>query len=96
MIEGSKSSIKIMTDQGGLGLLSECKEQLVGVIRRNLDVKLIIPSSQICSEAYRAIPDGVEIKTSDVVQNCFIFDETELLMINNDNGKVQYFHQQKF
>jgi len=91
MIEGSKSSIKIMTDQGGLGLLSECKEQLVGVIRRNLDVKLIIPASQICSEAYRAIPDGVEIKTSDVVQNCFIFDETELLMINNDNGKGAIF-----
>ena len=91
MIEGSKSSIKIMTDQGGLGLLSECKEQLVGVIRRNLDVKLIIPSSQICSEAYRTIPDGVEIKTSDVVQNCFIFDETELLMINNDNGKGAIF-----
>ena len=91
MIEGSKSSIKIMTDQGGLGLLSECKEQLVGVIRRNLDVKLIIPSAQICSEAYRTIPDGVEIKTSDVVQNCFIFDETELLMINNDNGKGAIF-----
>ena len=91
MIEGSKSSIKIMTDQGGLGLLSECKEQSVGVIRRNLDVKLIIPSSQICSEAYRTIPDGVEIKTSDVVQNCFIFDETELLMINNDNGKGAIF-----
>ena len=91
MIEGSKSSIKIMTDQGGLGLLSECKEQLVGVIRRNLDVKLIIPPSQICSEAYRTIPDGVEIKTSDVVQNCFIFDETELLMINNDNGKGAIF-----
>ena len=91
MIEGSKSSIKIMTDQGGLGLLSECKEQLVGVIRRNLDLKLIIPPSQICSEAYRTIPDGVEIKTSDVVQNCFIFDETELLMINNDNGKGAIF-----
>ena len=91
MIEGSKSSIKIMTDQGGLGLLSECKEQLVGVIRRNLDVKLIIPQSQICSESFRAIPDGVEIKTSDVAQNCFIFDETELLMVNIDNGKGAIF-----
>ena len=91
MIEGSKSSIKIMTDQGGFGLLAECKEQLVGVIRRNLDVKVIIPSTQICSESYRAIPDGVEIKTSDITQNCFIFDETELLMINNDNGKGAIF-----
>jgi sugar-specific transcriptional regulator TrmB len=91
MIEGSKSSIKIMTDQEGFGLLSECKEQLVGVIRRNLDVKVIIPSAQICSETYRAIPDGVEIKTSEITQNCFIFDETELLMINNDNGKGAIF-----
>jgi len=91
MIEGSKSSIKIMTDQEGLGLLAECKEQLVGVIRRGLDVKVIIPSVQICSEAYRVIPDGVEIKTSEITQNCFIFDETELLMINNDNGKGAIF-----
>ncbi len=91
MIEGSKLSVKIMTDQGGFGLLAECKEQLVGVIRRNLDVKVIIPSTQICSESYRTIPDGVEIKTSDITQNCFIFDETELLMINNDNGKGAIF-----
>ena len=91
MIEGSKLSIKIMTDQGGFGLLAECKEQLVGVIRRNLDVKIIIPPTQICSESYRAIPDGVEIKTSDITQNCFIFDETELLMINNDNVKGAIF-----
>ena len=91
MIEGSKSSVKIMTDQAGLGLLAECKEQLLAVIRRNLDVKLIIPTSQICSESYRVIPDGVEIKTSDIAQNCFIFDETELLMINNENGKGAIF-----
>ena len=40
MIEGSKSSIKIMTDQWGFGLLAECKEQLLSVLRRNLDVKV--------------------------------------------------------
>jgi hypothetical protein len=80
-----------MTDQGGLGLLAECKEQLLSVVRRNLDIKLIIPPSQICSESYRVMPDGVEIKISDIVQNCFIFDETELLMVNNDNGKGAVF-----
>ena len=91
MIGGSKSSIKIMTDQGGLGLLAECKEQLSGVVRRNLDIKLIIPTSQIGSETYRAIPVGVEIRTSEIAQNCFIFDETELLIINNNNGKGAIF-----
>ncbi|AJM92240.1 TrmB family transcriptional regulator [Nitrosopumilus piranensis] len=91
MIEGSKSSIKIMADQWGFGLLAECREQLVSVLRRNLDVKVLVAPTQICSESYRAIPDGVEIRASDITQNCFVFDETELLMINNDNGKGAVF-----
>lgn len=91
MIEGSKSSIKIMTDQWGFGLLAECKEQLLSVLRRNLDVKVLVAPSQICSESFRVIPDGVEIRASDITQNCFIFDETELLMIDNNNGKGAIF-----
>lgn len=91
MIEGSKSSIRIMTDQWGFGLLAECREQLLSVLRRNLDVKVLAAPSQICSESFRVIPDGVEIRASDITQNCFIFDETELLMIDNDNGKGAIF-----
>jgi len=91
MIEGSRSSIKIMADQWGFGLLAECKEQLVSVLRRNLDVKILVQPTQICSESYRTIPDGVEIRASEITQNCFIFDETELLMVNNDNGKGAIF-----
>jgi len=91
MIEGSKSSIKIMADQWGFGLLSECKEQLLVVLRRNLDVKILVSPTQICSELYRTIPDGVEIRASEITQNCFIFDETELLMVNNANGKGAIF-----
>ena len=91
MIEGSKSSIKIMVDPWGFGLLAECKEQLVSVLRRNLEVKLLVSPSQICSEAYRTIPDGAEIRASEITQNCFIFDETELLMVNNTNGKGAIF-----
>lgn len=91
MIEGSKSSIKIITDQWGFGLLAECKEQLLSVLRRDLDVKVLVSPSQICSESHRSIPDGVEIRASEITQNCFIFDETELLMINNENGKGAIF-----
>ncbi|WP_420545734.1 TrmB family transcriptional regulator [Nitrosopumilus sp.] len=91
MIEGSKSSLKIMTDQWGFGLLGECKNQLVSVVRRNLDVKLLVGSGHICSEIYRKIPDGVEIRSSEITQNCFIFDDTELLLINNENGKGAIF-----
>ena len=91
MIDGSKSSIKIMADQWGFGLLAECKEQLLSVSRRNLDVKVLVSPTQICSEPYRIIPDGIEIRASDITQNCFIFDGTELLIINNDNGKGAIF-----
>jgi len=91
MIEGSKTSIKIMADQWGFGLLAECKEQLLSVLRRNLDVKVLVLPTQICSESYRTIPEGVEIRVSEITQNCFIFDETELLLINNDNGKGAIF-----
>ncbi len=91
MIESSKSSIKIMTDQWGFGLLSECEEQLKTVARRNLDVKILVSPSQICSESYRKIPNEIEIRVSEISQNCMIFDETELLMINNENGKGAVF-----
>ena len=87
MIEGSKSSIHIMTDQWGLGLLAECKEQLLSVLRRDLEIKIIIPSTQICSETFKAMPNGVKIRASDIIQNCFIFDESELMLIDSDNGK---------
>ena len=87
MIAGSKFSIQMAVDQWGLGLLSECKDQLVSVIRRNLDVKIIIPPSLIGSEAYRALPDGIKIRASDIVQDCYIFDETEVLIVNEENGK---------
>ena len=91
MIEGAKSSIQIAVDQWGLGLLAECKEPLLSVVRRNLDVKIIIPISLVGSEAFRIIPEGVKIRASDVVQNCFVFDDTEILMVSDENGKAANF-----
>ncbi len=91
MIEGSKKSIQIMADPWGLSLLAECKEQLIGVLRRDLDVKILINSSQVGSEAFHVIPNGAKIRIFDVAQNSFIFDKTELLIIDNENGKGALF-----
>ncbi len=87
MIEGTNSSIHIMADQWALGLLAECKEQLVSVLRRNSEVKIIVPPSQAGSESFKMIPSGAKIRVSDIIQNCFIFDQTELLLLDSDNGK---------
>lgn len=91
MIDGAKSSIHVTADSWGLSILAECREELLSVLRRNLDVKLIVPSQVIGGESFRAIPDGVKIKSSEIIQNCFIFDDTELLLIDSTNGKGAIF-----
>lgn len=91
MIEGSKSSISMVADHWGLGLLAECRDQLASVIRRNLDVRLIVQPAHVCSEPFRRLPNGIKIRTSDTAQNAFIFDETELLVIDSENGKGAMF-----
>ncbi|MEW6043959.1 MAG: helix-turn-helix domain-containing protein [Thermoproteota archaeon] len=91
MVDGAKSSIHITADSWGLSILAECKEELLSVLRRNLEVRLIVPTQVIGSESFRAIPDGVKIRSSEIVQNCFIFDDTELLLIDSTNGKGAIF-----
>jgi HTH-type transcriptional regulator, sugar sensing transcriptional regulator len=91
MIEGSKNSIQIIVDPLGLNLLAECKEEMLAVLRRDLDLKIITSISQVGSESFRLIPNGAKIRIADVSQNCFIFDKTELLIINGENGKGALF-----
>lgn len=91
MVDGAKSSIHITADSWGLSILAECKEELLSVLRRDLDVRLIVPVSVIGSESFRNIPDGVKIRSSEIVQNCFIFDDTEVLIIDNTNGRSAIF-----
>ncbi|HWY35183.1 MAG TPA: helix-turn-helix domain-containing protein, partial [Nitrosopumilaceae archaeon] len=57
MIEGSKTSIHAIVDSWGLNLFSQCKESLIHAIRKNIDIKIIIPPSLVGSETFRAIPD---------------------------------------
>ncbi len=91
MITGAKTSVYIMADSWGLSILAECKEEVLSVLRRNIDVKLIIPSQAIGGESFRTIPDGIKIRTSEISQNCFIFDDTELFLIDNTSGKGAIF-----
>ncbi len=86
MIEGSKESMLLAVDQWGLGLLSECREQLVAVARRSLDIKIIMPAGQLGSEAFKKIPDGIKIKVAETGQNCLVFDQSEVLFIDSENG----------
>ncbi len=91
MIDGVKSSIHITADSWGLSILAECKEELLSVLRRDIDVRLVVPISVIGTESFRKIPDGVKIRSHELVQNCFVFDDSEILIIDNTNGRGAIF-----
>ena len=57
------------------------------MLRRDLELKIIIAPSSIGSESIKSIPDGAKIRISDIIQNCFVFDQTELMLIDGDDGK---------
>ena len=91
MIEGSKKSIHAVVDSWGLGLLSQCKDEMLVALRRDIDVRLIIPPNIVGTEAFRELPAGIKLKTSEVSQNVVTFDDSEILMINSSNGKGAIF-----
>ena len=91
MIDGSKTSIHAMVDSWGLNLFSQCKDVILHALRKNIDIKIIIPPSLVGTETFQAIPDGVKIKISDISQNSITFDDSEILMINSNNGKGAIF-----
>ncbi|MDE1862390.1 MAG: TrmB family transcriptional regulator [Thaumarchaeota archaeon] len=91
MVDGTKTSVHAIIDSWGLGLLSQCKEELLAALRRNIDVKLIIPPSLVGTEGFRELPAGIKLKTADVSQNVITFDDSEILMINSNNGKGAIF-----
>ncbi|NHI02508.1 Transcriptional regulator, TrmB family [Candidatus Nitrosotalea sp. TS] len=91
MIEGSKTSIHAIIDSWGLGLISQCKDELLVALRRNIDVKIIIPSNLVGTETFHNLPSEIKIKTAEVSQNMITFDDSEILMINSSNGKGAIF-----
>lgn len=91
MIEGSKTSIHAIIDSWGLNLLSQCKEEFLVSLRRNTDVKIIIPQNLVGTESFHNLPAGIKIKTAETSQNVIIFDDSEILMINGNNGKGAIF-----
>ncbi|MDE1829731.1 MAG: TrmB family transcriptional regulator, partial [Thaumarchaeota archaeon] len=91
MIDGSKTSIHAVIDSWGLSLLSQCKEELLSALRRNIDVKIIIPSNIVGTEAFHDLPAGIKLKTAEISHNVITFDDSEILMINSSNGKGAIF-----
>lgn len=86
MIEEARASITIISDMWGLGLLAECKEQLLAAQKKDIAIRCIIPYEQICSKLHRSLPGSIEIRAAHTAGNYIIFDATEVLILDNTNG----------
>ena len=92
MIDGTRDTIMIMFDRWGLGLLAECRDQLLAAVqKRDVAVRCLIPPDQICEDSFRALPGSVESRVTGSVGNCVIFDKTEVMILDNANGRGAVF-----
>ena len=91
MIDGSTSSINIMVDSWGLSLIANCKKQFSLAAKRKIPIRILVKPKHIGIEEFTLLPAHADIRLSKVTQNCFIFDQGQLLTINEDNGKGAIF-----
>lgn len=92
LFDNVKSSIKIMVDCDGMNILTKCKKQLIMSIKKDILIQIIVPPNAIATNQFKTIPDGIKIHISDISQNCFIFDDSELLLIDNKVKTSAIFH----
>ncbi len=92
LFDNAKSSIKIMLDRNGMNILSKCKQQLITSMKKNINIQIIVPPQSIGTKQFKIIPDGIKIHMADALQNCFIFDNSELLLIDNEIKTSVIFH----
>lgn len=86
MIKGARKSITIISDMWGLGLLAECREQIIATQKKNIVIRCIIPYEQICSELHKSLPGSIEIRATNTAGNYIVCDATEVLILDNTNG----------
>lgn len=91
MIDGSTSSIDIMVDSLGLSLIANCKKQFLLAAKRKIPIKILVKPKHIEMKEFTLLPAQANVRLSKVTQNCFVFDQGQLLIINEDNGKGAMF-----
>ena len=91
IVLGARSSMRIMADRSGLGLLLECRESLLKKIRSGVRVTMLLPFDLVGSDMFRSIPRGIDVRVSHTIQNCIIFDDAEIFMVDSDTGEGAIF-----
>ncbi len=91
MIDGAESSVMVVVDQFGLGLLVECKEQILAAGRKGVEIRVVMPANMIGLAAFQALSRNVSVRAADCAQNCLVFDRAEVLILDDRDGRGAIF-----
>ena len=91
LIAGSRSSVIATLDQWGLRLISQCKPSLVKAITGGVRTRFILGAQCIGNENIFQLPEGIDLRTSEVLSNLIIIDSTHMVSVDSSNGKAALF-----
>ena len=91
LISNSRSSVTATLDPWGLRLLSQCKASVVRALTTGVRLRVILGSQCIGNENVFQLPDGIELRTAEVVSNLITIDSSYLVSIDSSNGKAAFF-----
>lgn len=91
LIAESRSSVTATLDSWGLRLLSQCKTSVIRALSAGVRLRMILGSQCVGNENVFQLPDGIELRTDEVVSNVIIIDSTYLVSIDSSNGKAAFF-----
>jgi HTH-type transcriptional regulator, sugar sensing transcriptional regulator len=91
LISNSRSSVTATLDPWGLRLLSQCKASVVRALTTGVRLRVILASQCIGNENVFQLPDGIELRTAEVVSNLIIIDSSYLVSVDSSDGKAAFF-----
>jgi HTH-type transcriptional regulator, sugar sensing transcriptional regulator len=91
LIADSRSSITASLDAWGLRLISECKSSVLKALTTGVRLRMILGSQCIGNENVFQLPEGIELRTAEVLSNLIIIDSSYIISIDSSNGKAAFF-----
>lgn len=91
LIAESRSSITASLDAWGLRLISQCKSSVLKALTTGVRLRMILGSQCIGNENVFQLPEGIELRTAEVLSNLIIIDSSYIISIDSSNGKAAFF-----
>ena len=91
LIADSRSSITASLDAWGLRLISQCKSSVLKALTTGVRLRMMLGSQCIGNENVFQLPEGIELRTAEVLSNLIIIDSSYIISIDSSNGKAAFF-----